>query len=180
MLHDALRASPAHYPMARIKSSPITGALPKRSLHPSNNKEISLSIQRHDRKERPMRTSGGSYRPPEGEGDLNRSGQSAAVLCAERVGPQHRCHRTPKDAAARRHHGLIVLQANSKVSPAVGFARVPVRQQPFVVFKFVEVHLKNSRSEGLKENGITFTKRSFLLNINFVLFLFWKEKKKGT
>lgn len=90
-----------------------------------------------------------SYRPSEVERYLD--GGSAAVLGAERVGPQHCCHCTPKDAVTWRDHRLIVLQADPEISPAVGFARVSVCQQTFVIFKFVQTELKNAGSKHLEE-----------------------------
>lgn len=90
-----------------------------------------------------------SYRPSKVERYLD--GGGAAVRGAERVGAQHCCHCTPKDAFTWQDHGLIVLQADPKISPALGFARVPIGQQAFVVFKFVEIDLKKSGCKDLKE-----------------------------
>lgn len=93
-----------------------------------------------------------SHRPAEVEGDLDGCGARAAVPGAERVGPQHRSPRAAKDAVTGRDHRLVVLQADPEISPAVGFARAPVCQQPLVVFKFVELELKNAGSQYLKED----------------------------
>ena len=91
-----------------------------------------------------------SYRPPKVERQSNRSAKSATVHCAERIGPQHRCHGTSKNTVTWRHYYLVVLQAHAKESPAVGFARVPICQQSFVIFKFMKVELKYTRSKYLK------------------------------
>lgn len=96
-----------------------------------------------------MRAASRSYRPSEVERYLD--GRSAAVRGAERVRPQHCCCCTPKDAVTWRNYSLIVLQADPKISPALGFARVSVCQQTFVVFKFVQIELKNAGSQHLKE-----------------------------
>lgn len=114
-----------------------------------------------------------SYRPPEVEGDLD--GRSAAVLGAERVRPQHCCHGTPKDAVTWQNHSLIVLQADPKISPALGFARVPVCQQTLVVFKFVELELKNAGSNHLEEKERRFRTGAAVHSL-FFLFLFFKRK----
>lgn len=117
-----------------------------------------------------------SYRPSEVERNLD--GGGAAVRGAERVRPQHCCHCTPKDAFTWRNHSLIVLQADPKISPALGFARVSIGQQTFVVFKFVQIELKNAGSKHLEEKGRRFRTGAGIAQAAYsfwVFFFFQKE-----
>lgn len=117
-----------------------------------------------------------SHRPPEVEGYLDE--RRAAVRGAERVRPQHRRHGTPKDAVTWQNHSLVVLQADPKIRPALGFARVPVCQQTFVVFKFVEIELKHAGSSHLKEKGRRF--RSGAVMRSFCLLFLFSRVRRGS